>query len=72
MVGAVKKADALARYANDTHQLAAAAGVTRQAVEQWGEVVPWRSAVELERVSNGHLKVDTELYRTKKKREAAG
>lgn len=63
----MKKSAALAFYANDTQAVARAAGVTRQAVEQWGEVVPWTSAIELEHASKGDLKVDHELYRKKRR-----
>lgn len=69
MVRAVKKSIALAHFVNDTQAVAEAAGVTRQAVEQWPPVVPWQSAIELEATTKGALKVDHELYR--KKRRAA-
>lgn len=67
----MKKVTALAHFANDTHETAAAAGVTRQAVEKWGDIVPLASAMELERSTKGELKVDHELYRRKKKQRAA-
>lgn len=62
----MKKTAVLAYYANDSHAVAAALGITRQAVEQWGEVVPERSAYKLEVITKGDLKVDPELYRKNK------
>jgi transcriptional repressor of cell division inhibition gene dicB len=37
-------------------------GVSRQAVGQWGELVPPLSAAKLAKVSQGKLKFDPDLY----------
>lgn len=50
--------------------IAIAAGITRQAVNQWGDVVPETSAPKLEKASKGKLKYDPEFYE-KLKRNAA-
>jgi hypothetical protein len=36
--------------------------ISRQAVGQWGEIVPPASAIQLARLSRGKLKIDPELY----------
>ncbi len=35
---------------------------TKSAIYQWGDVVPLRAAMELEKLSKGKLKVDIGLY----------
>lgn len=59
----VKTADALAHYDNDAHKVAAALGISRQAVEQWGENVPETSAYKLQVITAGKLKVNQAAYR---------
>jgi transcriptional regulator with XRE-family HTH domain len=66
----VRKTTVLAHYANDTHQVAAALGITRQAVEQWPDIVPEGSAYKLQAITAGDLKVDPALYAKKKARAA--
>lgn len=63
----MKKTAVLAYYANDSHQVAAALGITRQAVEQWPEIVPEGSAYKLQAITNGDLKVDPAAYARKRK-----
>ena len=36
--------------------------ITGGAVSQWGEIIPERSALKLERITNGALKYDPTLY----------
>ncbi len=67
---AMRKIDVLAHYANDTHAIARAIGTSRQAVEKWPDVVPIGSAVELETITKGDLKVNLELYRKARKKKA--
>lgn len=42
-----------------TRKLAEALGITPQAINQWGSVVPMLRQYELERVTGGNLKADT-------------
>lgn len=42
-----------------TRKLAEALGITPQAINQWGNVVPMLRQYELERVTGGKLKADT-------------
>ena len=42
--------------------LAAALGIKRQAVPQWGVLVPKLRAYELERLTSGALKMRPEMY----------
>lgn len=37
-------------------------GISPQAVGQWGEIIPERVALKLERITNGDLKYDPSLY----------
>ena len=37
-------------------------GVCRQAIYQWGEVVPWRRALQLEKLSGGKLPIRKNHY----------
>lgn len=57
----MKKASALT-YFGSASKLARAIGVTRSAVQQWGDLVPPLSAAKLERASNGALKFDPDDY----------
>ncbi|HAS8353580.1 TPA: hypothetical protein I7721_21105 [Vibrio vulnificus] len=43
-------------------KVACALGVSDQAVSQWGEIIPERVALKLERITNGALKYDPSLY----------
>lgn len=55
------KATAIKHY-RTAYQVAKALGVSRQYVYQWPEVVPIKCARELERISDGRLKVKPRLY----------
>lgn len=44
-------------------------GVTRQAVEQWGPVVPESSAFKLHVMTDGALRADPEFYARQKVRK---
>ena len=62
----MKTADALAHFhAGDrpaSYRIAEALGISRQAVEQWGELVPLRSALRLEAITRGKLKANPAKY----------
>lgn len=55
----MKKADAIAFFGSPT-ALAAALGITRTAVYQWGELVPKERRYEIEVKSGGQLKAEPE------------
>lgn len=57
----MKKAKAVEFYGS-LPAVAAAAGVSRQASEAWGPVIPWRTARWLEMHSEGALQIDPKLY----------
>jgi len=59
----MKTATVLEHFNNNTHAVAAALDISRQAVEKWGPIVPWGSARWLEIYTKGKLKVDLSLYR---------
>lgn len=46
--------------------LARALGRTRAAVTQWGAIVPFTVACQVEKLSGGKLKADVELYEIRK------
>ena len=58
----MKTADVLAHFNNDSYEVADALDITRQAVEQWGRVVPQGSAYKLEVLTKGKLKVNPADY----------
>ncbi|HAS0927138.1 TPA: Cro/CI family transcriptional regulator [Enterobacter hormaechei subsp. xiangfangensis] len=49
-------------YYGGISKTAAALGVTHSAVCQWGEVIPEKQALYIERITNGKLKYDASLY----------
>jgi DNA-binding transcriptional regulator YdaS (Cro superfamily) len=53
----MKKKDAV-KYFGGVSKLAAALGILHSAVSQWGEDIPQRRAFEIERITEGALKVD--------------
>jgi transcriptional repressor of cell division inhibition gene dicB len=57
----MRKADALAHFGSKA-AIANALGITRPAVGQWGEVIPYFSALRLEELSEGELHVDADAY----------
>jgi hypothetical protein len=42
--------------------IAAALGISRQAVNKWGAVVPWAQAIELQHITGGTLQRDPSDY----------
>ncbi len=56
------KAQALAHFDHNHTALAKVIGVTRSAVSQWGTIVPYFAAVELEKKTGGKLRVVHALY----------
>lgn len=57
----MKKENVL-NYFKKVSAIAKATGVTSSAVSQWGNVVPERIALLLDKVTNGALKYDPSLY----------
>jgi len=43
-------------------KVARALGIKHQAVSQWKELVPWRAAYKIEKLTDGKLKVDPAAY----------
>jgi len=62
----MKTADALALY-ESTLEIGRVLGISRQAVDQWGEVVPEGSAYKLQVITGGRLQVDPSCYQKKAK-----
>ena len=52
------KADVLAYYGSKV-KVAKVLGITRQAIQSWGDTVPFKHAVKLEELTGGHLLVWT-------------
>lgn len=50
------------KFYRTKYKIAKALGVSRQYVYQWGDVVPFRCASKIERLSKGVVKVQTKLY----------
>lgn len=55
------KTDAVAFFGTQT-ALAQTLGVTQAAVAQWGEVIPEKQSLRLERLTEGALKYNPDLY----------
>lgn len=53
---------ALLEYFGSLSAIAAALGITLQAVSQWDSLVPELTAYKVESVTRGKLKVDSNLY----------
>lgn len=51
------------KYLGSKYAIARHFGISRQAVSQWGAVVPFEHAETLEEDSGGAVKVDKRLYR---------
>lgn len=58
------KLQVIAFFCGNTNT-AAAIGITQSAVAQWPKIIPARRAYEIERLTEGELKVDPELYSNK-------
>ncbi len=50
-------------YYGNARKVSQLAGLTRQAVYQWPDPIPMKWALRLERMTNGELKFDKEMYR---------
>ena len=50
------------QYFGSAKALADALGLTKGAVSHWGDVVPERNALKLERITNGALKYQESFY----------
>lgn len=56
------KTTALAYFNKSGRELATALNLSTVAVHKWGKVIPYWAAEEIERLSDGALKVRRELY----------
>jgi hypothetical protein len=56
------KAAVLAHFHDSPVAVARALGITRSAVHQWPELVPLKSALRLQAITNGVLSVDMAVY----------
>ena len=59
----MKKSKVLAHFNQSPTAVAEALEITKQAVNDWGDIVPEGSAYKLEVVTRGALKVDPRVYR---------
>lgn len=50
-------------FEGSSHKVAAALGISRQAVEKWPKLVPKGSAADIEKVTRGKLKYNPADYR---------
>lgn len=68
----MKTHDAISHFGNAS-AVAAAAGISKAAVSQWGELVPIKTAVMLENASQGVLRLHLQdyLHRRATDRQAA-
>lgn len=59
----MKKTAVLKYFKNCVTDVANACGISCASVSQWGEIIPEKNALKLERVTNGKLKYKESLYR---------
>ncbi len=57
----MKKTDAIAHF-DSKSKLAKVLGISHSSVSQWGEVIPEKQALKLERITGGALKYEPSLY----------
>lgn len=57
----MKKSTAIEHFKNE-FGIAKALGISRQAVNIWGDVVPYATALELQHLTGGVIKRDPTLY----------
>lgn len=62
----MKTETALSYYKNSRRKVAEALGLSAQAVYLWGDLVPPISAMRLEVITRGKLRVDHKLYTARK------
>ena len=65
----MRKKDAIAHFGSGA-ELARALEISRQAVDQWPEIVPFKAAIEIQRISGDKLMVNLTLYRRRKRATA--
>ncbi len=58
----MRKAEVLSHFDDSPVTVARALGITRSAVNQWPELVPLKSALKLQALTNGSLTVDMADY----------
>ena len=60
-VSDMKKSDVVAYYGSN-NKTSKNIGLTRQAVDFWGDIIPVTWALKLDKLTNGELKFEKELY----------
>jgi transcriptional regulator with XRE-family HTH domain len=56
------KSDVYAHFKSSPRAIARTLGISRSAVQQWPKVVPLKSALKLEALTKGALRVDMSAY----------
>jgi DNA-binding transcriptional regulator YdaS (Cro superfamily) len=57
----MKKTDAIAHF-DSKSKLAKVLGIAHSSVSQWGEIIPEKQALRLDRITNGELEYNWKLY----------
>ena len=63
----MRKEDAVAHFGSQD-KVAAALGITRQAVQAWPDRVPWERAFQLEEITHGRLQAVPDHLKPKRRR----
>ncbi|TBR42181.1 hypothetical protein CBF23_007810 [Marinomonas agarivorans] len=61
----MKKTEVL-RYFGTQVKLANALGISQASISNWGDIIPEKQALRLEKVTQGALKYDVSFYERKK------
>lgn len=59
----MKKKAVLKYFGNSVTEVAKACGVSCSSVSQWGEIIPERNALKLDRLTDGKLKYKESMYK---------
>jgi hypothetical protein len=59
----MRKAAVIAHFDNSPVAVARALGITRSAVNQWPKLIPLKSALRLQAVTQGALRVSMDAYK---------
>lgn len=58
----MKKTDVLEHFKSQ-NQAAEALGITHSSISQWGDIIPEKQALRLDRLTKGKLRYDPRLYK---------
>lgn len=67
----MKKSDVISHFDDNQAEVARALDISKQAIQDWDEIIPEGMAYKLQVITGGRLQVDPSVYRRLKARRAA-